>query len=62
RGLGYGREILEQLIHIAREASHKPVMLDVETDNTNAVGLYLSCGFEIKTTYDYYELRVESVG
>ncbi len=58
RGLGYGREMLEQLIHIAREASHKPVMLDVETNNTNAVGLYLSCGFEVKTTYDYYELNL----
>lgn len=61
RGLGYGREMLEQLIHIARAASHKPVMLDVETNNANAVGLYLSCGFEIKTTYDYYESDLESV-
>ena len=58
RGLGYGREMLEQLIHIAREASPKPIMLDVQTDNTNAVGLYLSCGFEVKTTYDYYELNL----
>jgi ribosomal protein S18 acetylase RimI-like enzyme len=62
RGLGYGREMLEQLIHIASETSPKPIMLDVETNNTNAVGLYLSCGFEIKTTYDYYELPLESVG
>jgi ribosomal protein S18 acetylase RimI-like enzyme len=62
RGLGYGREMLEQLIHIASETSSKPIMLDVETDNTNAIGLYLSCGFEVKTTYDYYELRLESVG
>jgi ribosomal protein S18 acetylase RimI-like enzyme len=62
RGLGYGREMLEQLIHIAREASNKPIMLDVETTNTNAIGLYLSAGFEIKTTYDYYELSLESVG
>jgi ribosomal protein S18 acetylase RimI-like enzyme len=58
RGLGYGREMLEQLIHIAQAESHKPIMLDVETNNTNAVGLYLSCGFEIKTTYDYYELSL----
>lgn len=58
RGLGYGREMLEQLIHIARAERQKPIMLDVETDNTNAVGLYLSCGFEIKTTYDYYELEI----
>jgi ribosomal protein S18 acetylase RimI-like enzyme len=61
RGLGYGREMLEQLIHIAKAESNKPIMLDVETDNTNAVGLYLSCGFEVKTTYDYYELSLESV-
>ena len=61
RGLGYGREMLEQIIHIANAASNKPVMLDVETTNTNAIGLYLSCGFEIKTTYDYYELNLESV-
>ena len=61
RGLGYGREMLEQLIHIARAANNKPIMLDVETGNTNAVGLYLSCGFEVKTTYDYYELNLESV-
>jgi ribosomal protein S18 acetylase RimI-like enzyme len=58
RGLGYGREMLEQLIHIAKAESNKPIMLDVETNNTNAVGLYLSCGFEIKTTYDYYELNL----
>ena len=56
RGLGYGREMLEQLIHIAKAARNKPIMLDVETGNTNAAGLYLSCGFEIKTTYDYLAL------
>jgi ribosomal protein S18 acetylase RimI-like enzyme len=33
-------------------------MLDVETDNTNAIGLYLSCGFEIKSTYDYFNLNI----
>jgi len=61
RGLGYGREMLEQLIHIAQAESDKPIMLDVETDNTNAVGLYLSCGFEVKTTYDYYKLSLEKI-
>ncbi len=61
RGLGYGREMLEHLIHIAQAESHKPIMLDVETNNTNAVGLYLSCGFEVKTTYDYYELNLEKI-
>ena len=58
RGLGYGRQMLEEAIRTIRSESQKRIMLDVETDNTNAIGLYLSCGFEIKTTYDYYELKI----
>jgi ribosomal protein S18 acetylase RimI-like enzyme len=58
RGLGYGRQILEAAIRTIRSESQKRVMLDVETDNTNAIGLYLSSGFEIKTTYDYFELNI----
>ena len=57
RGLGYGRQMLEEAIRTIRSESQIRIMLDVETDNTNAIGLYLSCGFEIKTTYDYYELK-----
>ncbi|HYX51664.1 MAG TPA: GNAT family N-acetyltransferase, partial [Ktedonobacteraceae bacterium] len=58
RGLGYGRQMLEEAIRTIRIESQKRIMLDVETDNTNAIGLYLSCGFEIKTTYDYYDLKI----
>ena len=56
RGLGYGRQMLERAIHIARAENDYPILLDVETTNTNAIGLYKSAGFEIKTTYDYFEL------
>jgi ribosomal protein S18 acetylase RimI-like enzyme len=58
RGLGYGRQMLEEAIRTIRSESQICIMLDVDTDNTNAIGLYLSCGFEIKTTYDYYELKI----
>jgi ribosomal protein S18 acetylase RimI-like enzyme len=58
RGLGYGRQMLEEAIRIIRAGTQKTIMLDVETDNTNAIGLYLSCGFEVKTTYDYYGLTI----
>lgn len=58
RGLGYGRQMLERAIHIARAENSYPILLDVETTNTNAIGLYRSAGFEIKTTYDYYELKL----
>jgi len=59
RGLGYGRQMLEEAIRSVRSESQLRIMLDVETDNTNAIGLYLSCGFEIKTTYDYYRLDIK---
>ena len=58
RGLGYGRQMLEEAIRIIRAGTQKTIMLDVETDNTNAIGLYQSCGFEVKTTYDYFGLTI----
>jgi len=58
RGLGYGRQMLEEAIRTIRSESKKRIMLDVETDNTTAISLYLSCGFEIKTTYDYFGLNI----
>jgi ribosomal protein S18 acetylase RimI-like enzyme len=54
RGRGYGRQMLEEAIRMIRATSQHPIMLDVETDNASAIGLYTSCGFRIKTTYDYY--------
>lgn len=54
RGLGYGRQILEHVILYSQSKFPKPIMLDVDTTNTNAIGLYRSVGFEIRTTYDYY--------
>ncbi len=60
RGLGYGRQMLEEAIRTIRAETQKRVMLDVETGNTNAIGLYRSCGFEVKTTYDYYVLDISS--
>ena len=58
QGRGYGRQLLEEVIRIMHAGSQKGVMLDAETDNANAVGLYLSCGFEIRTTYGYYSLNI----
>jgi len=58
RGHGYGRQLLQEVIHIIHDEGSKGVMLEVDVDNTNALGLYLSCGFEIVTTYDYYTIEV----
>jgi ribosomal protein S18 acetylase RimI-like enzyme len=56
RRRGYGRQMLEEVIRTIRATSQQPIMLDVETDNTPAIGLYTSCGFRIKTTYNYYNV------
>jgi len=58
RGKGYGRQLLQEVIRILRCESSKGIMLEVDVHNANALGLYLSVGFEIKTTYDYYELKL----
>jgi len=58
RGRGYGRQILEETIRIIRAEGGKEITLEVETDNVNAIGLYHSCGFQVKTTYDYYALDI----
>lgn len=56
---GYGRQIVEEAIRIARSADpEEPIMLDVDVDNTRAFNLYSSCGFQVRATYDYYALRV----
>ncbi len=56
RGRGYGRQLLESVIRALQATSQRPITLEVETNNTNAIGLYQSCGFEVKATYDYYNL------
>lgn len=58
RGRGYGRQMLEEVIRSIRATSQKTIMLDVDTNNSNALGLYRSCGFVIKTTYDYYVINI----
>ncbi len=54
RGKGYGRQMLQQAIYIAQEQKPQEITLEVDVTNTNAIGLYRSCGFTITTTYDYY--------
>jgi ribosomal protein S18 acetylase RimI-like enzyme len=56
---GYGRQIVEEAIRIARAAApEEPIMLDVDVSNTRAFNLYSSCGFQVRATYDYYTLKV----
>lgn len=56
QGRGYGRQMLEETIRTIRAHSQKSIMLDVDVTNERAFRLYHSCGFDIKTTYDYCSL------
>lgn len=58
RGYGYGRQMLEEVIRGIQSRRRKPIMLEVDTDNTVALNLYRSCGFEVARTYGYYVIDV----
>jgi ribosomal protein S18 acetylase RimI-like enzyme len=62
RGRGYGRQILEETIRTIRAGSRKQIMLEVDSENTNAIGLYRSSGFKETTTYGYYNLDIARQG
>lgn len=57
RGRGYGRQMLVQAIQQALAQHARRVMLEVETNNNNALALYQSCGFREVASYDYYQLE-----
>jgi ribosomal protein S18 acetylase RimI-like enzyme len=58
RGRGFGRKMLLQTIDRLLVEKWPRVLIEVATDNPNALGLYESCGFRVTTTYGYYQLTV----
>ena len=59
RGRGFGRQVLLRTIDRLIAEKWPRILIEVETDNRNALGLYLSCGFKELTTYGYYQLDFE---
>ena len=57
RGKGFGRAILHMAVEKLKEANAGEVMLQVASENSNALNLYKSCGFVETSTMDYYELK-----
>src|SRR5262249_17877508 len=58
RGRGFGRQMLLRTIDRLIAEKWPQILIEVATDNRNALGLYLSCGFQELTTYGYYQLDV----
>lgn len=58
QGKGYGRQALAQTIDILLSEGMQKVSLEVACENSNALGLYESCGFFVKSANDYYKLTL----
>jgi GNAT superfamily N-acetyltransferase len=59
RGHGYGRQTLAAIIDLVRrEHGVRRFLLEVETKNDRALGLYESCGFRSQNVNDYYTLLI----
>ena len=61
RGRGYGRQMLVDTIDLLLAECWQQVLIEVETENRNALSLYQSCGFIEATTYGFYHLEIDTV-
>jgi ribosomal protein S18 acetylase RimI-like enzyme len=55
RGRGYGRQILEATVRRLVADNWPTIRIEVSMDNVNALGLYQSSGFDLRTAYGYFE-------
>jgi ribosomal protein S18 acetylase RimI-like enzyme len=58
RRKGYAREMLKFAVNTLIEDGAKEVMLQVDSENPNALNLYKSCGFIETSVMDYYEMKL----
>jgi ribosomal protein S18 acetylase RimI-like enzyme len=58
RGRGFGRQMLRWTINLLVTENWQRILIEVATDNPNALGLYKSCGFQVTTEYGFYRLAV----
>lgn len=56
RGRGYGRQMLAQTVAALRSEAWDEIMLEVATDNRDALAVYRSCGFHEVRSFGYYHL------
>jgi ribosomal protein S18 acetylase RimI-like enzyme len=57
QGRGYGRQVLTRVVRQLAAEGRRPILIEVATDNPNALGLYRSCGFRERSAYDYFQVE-----
>jgi ribosomal protein S18 acetylase RimI-like enzyme len=55
---GYGKQILLQTIQAIQKRGSYQIILEVETKNEHALGLYSGSGFKQTGRYDYFRLAI----
>ncbi|MGQ3891703.1 GNAT family N-acetyltransferase [Legionella sp. CNM-4043-24] len=61
QGLGLGSELLSQVITHVLSLGRQVLSLDVESDKSTALNLYLKQGFRIITRYEYWQIELEKL-
>ncbi|GHO46538.1 GNAT family N-acetyltransferase [Ktedonospora formicarum] len=56
RKRGYGRQVLTHMVEMLLAEGWQKIALDVETENSNALTLYQSCGFQQARVYSYHNI------
>lgn len=59
RGCGLGRKMIQKCIYEAYRSGERMVSLWVITENTPAVNLYRSLGFQTEKTHDFYIKQIQ---
>lgn len=62
RGQGHGRTMLRDAIDLLSRERWREIYLEVATENEPAVALYRSAGFDVTSTYGFYDLAIYPVG
>ena len=56
RGRGYAKDMLCLLIHELKKVDISSISLEVDSNNPEALALYMSCGFEKVNSFEYYRM------
>ena len=62
QGRGIGRQVLSSLARDLEAEGVAEIGLEVSVTNDSALRLYLSCGFDVMGTEDYYAVQLRSHG
>lgn len=57
RNKGYGYELLHLIVEQLTQSGVQEIVIEVDSDNTDAFNLYQKFGFKIETAYEYYRKK-----